>query len=73
MQLQEVDSHKHLGLLLHHSLSWHSHSFHQCAMLHTNRLKSISNLVPRFALLSIYHIFILLNFDYGNVVYDTFS
>jgi len=28
-------------------------------MLHINRLRSISNLVPRFALLSIYHLFIL--------------
>jgi len=35
-------------------------------MLHTNRLRSISNLVPRFALLSIYHSLILPSFDYGS-------
>jgi len=35
MQLQEVDSHKHLGLLLHNNLSWHSHvlSLHLCDIL----------------------------------------
>jgi len=48
MQLQEVDSHKHLGLLFHYSLSWHPHiiSLHQHAMRHVNHLRSISNLVP---------------------------
>jgi len=75
MQLQEVDSHKHPGLLFHHSLSWNSHilNLHQRTMLHINRLRSISNLVPRFVLLSIYHSFILPIFDYGSVVYDTCS
>ena len=75
MQLQEVDSHKHLGLLFHNSLSWHPHiiSLHQRAMRHVNRLRSISNLVPRFALFSIYNSFILPIFDYGSVVYDTCS
>jgi len=75
MQLQEVDSHKHLGLLFHNSLSWHPHiiSLHQRAMQHVNRLRSISNLVPRFALFSIYNSFILPIFDYGSVVYDTCS
>jgi len=75
MQLQEVDSHKHLGLLFHNSLSWHPHiiSLHRRAMRHVNRLRSISNLVPRFALFSIYNSFILLIFDYGSVVYDTCS
>jgi len=33
-------------------------------------LRSISNLVPRFALLSILHSFILPIYDYGSVVYD---
>ena len=52
MQLQEVDSHKHLGLLFHNNLPWHLHiiSLHQHAMRHVNCLRSISNLVPRFAL-----------------------
>ena len=74
MQLQ-VDSHKHLGLLFHNSLSWHPHitSLHQRAMRHVNCLRSISNLVPRFALFSIYNSSILPIFDYGSVVYDICS
>ena len=48
-------------------------SLHQHAMRHVNRLRSISNLVPRFALFSIYNSFILPIFDYGSVVYDTCS
>jgi len=75
MQLQEIHSHKHLGLLFHKSLSWHPHiiSLHQCAMCHVNCLRSITNLVPRFAFCSIYNSFILPIFDYGSVVYDTCS
>jgi len=75
MQLQEIDSHKHLGLLFHNNLSWHPHilSLHQRTMRHVNHLRSISNSVPRFALFSIYKSFILPIFDYGSVVYDTCS
>jgi len=42
MQLQEVNSHKHVGLLFHNSLSWQCHilSLHQRAILHIYRLKS---------------------------------
>jgi len=42
-------------------------------MRHVNRLRSISNVVLRFALFSIYNSFILPLFDYGSVVYDTIS
>ena len=42
-------------------------------MRHVNRLRSISNLVPRFAVFSIYNSFILPIFDYGSVVYHIFS
>jgi len=75
MQLQEVGNHKHLGLLFHNSLSWHPHiiSLHQRAMRHVNRLRSVSNLVHRFSLFSIYNSFILTIFDYGSVVYDISS
>ena len=61
MQLQEVDSHKHLGLLFHNSLSWHSHiiSLHQHAMRHVNRLRSISNLGLDLLFFWIYNSFIL--------------
>jgi len=75
MHLQEVDSHKPLGLLFLNSLSWHSHilSLHHRAMLRINHLRSISNVVPGLALLSIFHSFILEIFDDGSVVYDTCS
>jgi len=75
MQLQEVDSHKHLGLLFHNSVSWDPHivSLHQHAVQHVNCLRSISNFVPRFAPFSIYNSFILPIFDYGSIVYDTCS
>ena len=39
----------------------------------TCALPIFSNLVPRFALFSIYNSFILPIFDYGSVVYDTCS
>jgi len=56
-------------------VNWHPHiiSLYQRAMRHVNRLRSISNLVPRFTLFSIYNSFILPIFDYGSVVYDTCS
>jgi len=75
MQLQEVDGHKHLGLLFHQSLSWHPHilSLHQRTMQHVNRLGSVSNLVPRLALFFDLPLINLPVFDYGSVVYDTCS
>jgi len=75
MQFQNVDSHKHLSLLFHNSLYWHSHILilHQHAMQHINRLRYISNLVLRFPPLTIYHSLILPIFDNSRVVYDTCS
>jgi len=40
-------------------------------MLRINRLRSLSNLVPRIALLSIYHSFIRPIFNYDSVVCNT--
>jgi len=73
--LSETDTHKHLGLLLHHSLSWHTHiiHLHQKVMTKPNRLRSFFNLVPRHALLTIYKTNILPAFDYGSIIYDNCS
>jgi len=73
--LSETDTHKHLGLLFHHSLSWHTHiiHLHQKVMTKINRLRSFVNLVPRHALLTIYKTNILPVFDYGSIIYDNCS
>jgi len=54
--LLETDTHKHLGLLFHHSLSWHTQIIHlyQKVMTKINCLLSFVNLVPCHALLTIY-------------------
>jgi len=73
--LSETDTHKHLGLLFHHSLSWHTRiiHLHQKVMTKINRLRSFVNLVPRHGLLTIYKTNILPVFDYGNIIYDNCS
>ena len=73
--LSETDTHKHLGLLFHHSFFWHTHiiHLHQKVMTKINRLRSFVNLVPRHALLTIYKTNILPVFDYGSIIYDNCS
>jgi len=73
--LSETDTYKHLDLLFHHSLSWHTHiiHLHQKVMTKINRLRSFVNLVPRHALLTISKTNILPVFDYGNIIYDNCS
>ena len=73
--LSGTDTHKHLGLLFHHSLSWHTHiiHLHQKVMTKINRLRSFVNLVPRQALLTIYKTKILPVFDCGSIIYDNCS
>ena len=70
--LSETDRHKHLGLLFHHSLSWHTHliHLHQKVMTNINRLRSFVNPMPRYALLMIYKTNILPVFDYDSIIYD---
>jgi len=54
--LPEADTQKHLGLLFHHSLSWHAHiiRLHQKVMTKIHRFRSFVSLVPRHAFLTIY-------------------
>ena len=73
--ISKTNTHKHLGLLFHHSLSCHTHTIHlhQKVMTKINRLRSLINLVPRHALLTIHKTNILPVFDYGNIIYDNCS
>jgi len=56
IHLSESDTHRHLGLIFHHSLSWHTHilHLHQKVMTKINRLRSFSNSLPRHFLVTIY-------------------
>ena len=73
--LSEVDSHKHLGLIFHHSLSWHTHivSLYHKAITWLNVLRKLRLSVPRYALLILYRSYILPLLHYGNVIYDNIS
>jgi len=75
IHLSETDTHKHLALIFHHSLSWHTHilHIHQKVMPRINRLRSFSNSLPRHSLLTIYKTNILPIFDYGSIIYDNCS
>ena len=75
IHLSETNTHKHLGLIFHHSLSWHTHilHLHQKAMTKINRLRSFSNSLPRHSLLTIYKTNILPIFDCGSIIYDNCS
>ena len=69
--LSETDTHKHLGLIFHHSLSWYTHILqpHQKVMTKINRLRSFSNSLPRHSLLTIYKTNILPIVDHGSIIY----
>jgi len=73
--LSEVDSHKHLGLIFHRSLSWHTHvaSLYHKAIIRLNVLTKLRLSVPRYALLILYRSYILPLLDYGVVIYDNIS
>ena len=73
--LSEKETHKHLGLLFHHSLSWHTHAMHlhKEVMTKINRLRSFVNFVPRHTLLMICITYILPVFHYGIIIYDNCS
>jgi len=75
IRLSETATHKRLGLIFHHSLSWHTHilHLHQKVMTKINRLRSFSNSLPRHSLLTIYKTNILPIFDYGSIIYDNCS
>jgi len=68
--LSETDTHKHLGLIFHHSLSWHTNilHLHQKVITKINRLRSFSNSLPRHSFPTIYKTNILPNFDYGSII-----
>jgi len=69
--LNETASHKHLGLIFHRSLTWHLHisSLHHRAMS-INALKKIKNFLPRYSLLVLYLVYVLLILDHGDIIFD---
>jgi len=73
--LPETDTHKHLRLIFHHSLSWHTHilHLHQKVMTKIGCLRSFSNSSPHHSLLTIDKTNILPIFDYGSIIYDNCS
>ena len=52
--LSETDTHKHLCLIFHHSLSWHAQTLHlhQEVMTKMNRLRLFYNSLPSYSLLT---------------------
>ena len=73
--LSEVDSHKHLSLIFHHSLSWHTHvvSLYHKAITRLNVFKKLRLSVPRYILLVLYLSYSLPLFDYGDIIYHNIS
>ena len=71
----QVDSHKHLGLVFHRSLSWHTHvvSLYHKAITRLNVLRHLRLSLPRYALLILHRSYILPLLDYGDVIYDNIS
>ena len=73
--LSEAVSVKYLGLFFHRSLSWHHHILYlyNKAISRLNALRKITNLIPRFALYTLYRSCILPLLDYGDILYDNCS
>jgi len=73
--LSEVDFHKHLYLIFHRSLTWHTHvvSLYHKAITRLNILRKLRLSVPRYKLLILYRSYILPLLDYGDAIYDNIS
>ena len=72
VNVSQVTSQKHLGIILDKSLSFNEHL--KMVFTKTNKtiglLRSLQNLLPRSALLTIYKAFVRPHLDYGDVIYD---
>ena len=68
--LTEVESHKHLGLFFHRSLSWHCHIsyLHNKVSSRINALRKLVNSVPRYILYTLYRTCKLPLLDYGDII-----
>lgn len=72
IKLQEVESHKHLGLLLSNNLSWGKHIV-ELAKKANRRLDIMTRLkrfLPRYCLEILYKSMIRSILDYGDILYD---
>ena len=70
--IPEIDSQKHLGIILDNSLSFANHL--KMILNKVNKtvglLRKLHNILPRPALLTIYKSFIRPHLDYGDIIYD---
>ena len=68
----ETNSQKHLGVVLNNRLSFEEHL--KMILNKVNKtirlLRKLQNILPRFALLTIYKRFIRPHFDYGDIIHD---
>jgi len=73
--LEEVSSHKQLGLIISNNLKWDEHVRTVCikAMQRVNALKPLQCKLPRSTLEQIYFSFIRPILEYGSVVFDGLS
>ena len=71
VELENVDSHKHLGLILNTSLSWKDHivSIASTANKKLNLLAHLKNLLDRKTLFIMYTSFIRPSIEYANVIW----
>lgn len=71
-QLKEVKSHKHLGVVLNNTMSWHDHAEYVCAKANkqVGLLRRVSRILPRQAKEIIYTSFIRPILEYSSVVFD---
>ena len=71
-ELEQVSSHRHLGLVFNSSFTWNDHIEHLCqkAGKLINMMKYLKYILPREALEKIYISRIRSMIEYGNVLYD---
>ena len=74
-QIQEVDSHKHLGITLSNDCTWHSHiqDITKKAWTRINILRSLKFILDRKSLETIYKTFIRPTIEYSDVVWDNIT
>ena len=70
--IQQISSHKHLGIHLDEELTFKHHINEKInkANKGIGIICKLNNILPRSALLTIYHSFIRPHLDYGDVTYD---
>ena len=70
--VQQISTQKHLGIHLdeEHTFKHHLNEKINKANKGTEIIRKLNNILPCSALLTIYHCFVRLHFDYGGAIYD---